>query len=759
MPQKAYIWILKSGIALSFISVLIVASGFLFPYISGKQLYFNILIEILVVFWLAFIIKYPQWNPFKAEGGRGVLARLGGGITAGLMAYFLVILISAFAGVDFNLSFWGDIERMLGFFHVIHFLFLYLIIITVMRDWRDWQFVLTIFLAVATIVALTGLFGSEDHGTVGNTAYMAGFMIFGMFYAILAFLKTQGLERWLYLLPILVMFPAFVNADISGAFAGLGAGFLVFLFFFGILTSHQKFRLISLGLLILIVGGGLFAFTNKEAPVVRSIKPIQDFSWEARTFQTRLISWQAAWEDFSNHPILGTGYGTFAITFDKHFPAEFYDLTRGGTFFDRAHNNLIDIASTTGLLGLIAYLSIFLAFVIYLVRAYRRGRVGVVEVSLILALGAAYLVQNLAVFDSLPTYIGLMLMLGYAYYLNTSSKDNSNSGSLISVNRDRKLIDREIYAFVGVGLLMLFLIFQYNFKTMRMLDGVIESQRVFASGDIVAATAVSQEAFSYNSPLERDGRDSYVKALTRYSQGLPRLDPGDRREVLEYAVELSRKNLAYNQESALLRLRMAQTLNLASRHFFDLDPELAEEYHQEALEHIDKAIEASPERIKLHTVKSQILLTRNQVDEAEEVLKEAISLNDKYDPAVCQLAELYLTTDQEDLGQVEMERCLNLDGSDELYQPVAIKKAINHYVVTEEFSRLKELYQRLARLEGNDPEVWIKKATMYYQMGEFGEAERAARRAAQLNPALEGDMQEFIEQIREAQSEVPETEQ
>src|SRR6056297_1122157 len=212
MPQKVYLWILRIGAGLSFISVFIVAGEFLFPYITGKQIYFNILIEILIVFWLAFIIKYPQWNPFKIKEGKGILNKLGGGVTAGLIAFFAVMLASCFTGVDFNLSFWGDIERMLGFFHVVHFLFLYFIIITVFRDWDDWKWLLMAFVAASMIVGLTGLYGDHAYGTVGNKAYMAGFMIFGVFFALLLLYKEKQIWRWAYLIPVVVMLFAFKNA-------------------------------------------------------------------------------------------------------------------------------------------------------------------------------------------------------------------------------------------------------------------------------------------------------------------------------------------------------------------------------------------------------------------------------------------------------------------------------------------------------------------------------------------------------------------
>jgi hypothetical protein len=135
MSQKFYAWFLKIGILASLLVVYFVFSNFLFPFITSKQISFNVIMEVLLILWLALIIKYPQWSPFHSEPGKP----LGSWITISLITFLAAITLSSIVGVDFNLSFWGDIERMLGVFHVLHFFALYLIIITVMRKWGDWS--------------------------------------------------------------------------------------------------------------------------------------------------------------------------------------------------------------------------------------------------------------------------------------------------------------------------------------------------------------------------------------------------------------------------------------------------------------------------------------------------------------------------------------------------------------------------------------------------------------------------------------------
>ncbi len=773
MPQKAYLWILRVGIGLSFLSVFWVYTEFLFPYITSKQIYFNVLVEILVVFWLAFIIKYPEWNPFRGQKKNFLLRFLskinifaylrrkkhpveeksseithkyiGSAITWGLIAYFFVILITCFTGVDFNLSFWGDIERMLGFFHIVHFLFLYFIIITVMRDWEDWRWLLLLFTVINTGVALSGILGDKAYGTVGNKAYMAGFMIFGVFLSIFLLLKDKSPLRWIQPLFIIIMLVAFKGANVAGAYAGLGAGVITFLFFYGLMVKNRKIKVVSLLAFVLITGGSLFAVTNKDAPVVRNIKPIQDFSLKEATLQTRFIAWRAAWKDFKNHPLLGSGYGNFAITFDKYFDADFYNYTRSGTYFDRAHNNLIDIVSTTGILGFLAYLSIFVAVLYYFWRIYKKKRIKSAELAVLLSLLAAYFVQNLAVFDSLSTYIGLMVFLGFVHFLFNTEEDRDNKREL--VQKDKKFINQEIYALGGAGLVIIFIIFKFNFLPVQMLYGTIQGQKAFARNMPLKALASYEKVLQNEGILDRDSRDSFIRSAMSRTGALSQLSAQERNRVLEKAIEWARANVAYNPEDSLAQLRLAQILNISARFNYQNDKEKFEHYSREALEAINRSIQSSPERVPLYGTKANILLTRQKTGEAIKVLKKAIELNPNYEDIYCKLAEIYSISGKQDKGFESMDECLNKKGASALKFESVVKKAINHYLEKGENDKVLDLYKRLSRLEKNNPQVWIKLAQLYARMGKTDEAKQAAQKAAELKPELQSDVEGFIKSL------------
>ena len=344
MSQKIYLIILKTGIYLSFLSVFLVFKGLLFPYITSKQIYFNILIEILFIFWIAFLVKYPEWRPKKSW------------ISIGLLSFFAAIMLSCFTGVDFNLSFWGDVERMLGVFPLLHFLFYYFIIITVMRTRQDWRNLFLASVAAAVLISLYGIgqrleIVSSPWGkdriisTIGNAAYVGAYAIFNIcFVLILFFHEKDWGKRILYLAASFFILIALVFSGTRGAYLGFGIGFLSLLFLYIVFSRNikvKKFCLISLITFVLLI---LLLFVFADSSIISKnsfLSRITHISLSDATMNTRFISWKTAWLDFKNHPILGTGNGNFAITFDKYF-----DPDRKSTRLNSSHTDISRMPSS-----------------------------------------------------------------------------------------------------------------------------------------------------------------------------------------------------------------------------------------------------------------------------------------------------------------------------------------------------------------------------------------------------------------------------
>ncbi|MFA5109232.1 MAG: O-antigen ligase family protein [Patescibacteria group bacterium] len=741
MPAKTYLKILQIGLLASLLIVFFVFKDLLFPYITSKQLSFNILMEILGAIWLVFILRYPAYRPKKNL------------ITFGLAAYFGAVLISCAVSVDFNLSFWGDSERMLGFFHLFHFLIFYLILITVFRSWREWRALFFVSVAVATLVSLFGLTGPEVFSSIGNTAYVSGYLIFNLFFCLILFFRASGKGwRWLYLLPVAIMLLEFKAAFTSGAIVGLFCGILLLFFLLGLFHKNKGLRRISLvtfGAVVILL---IVLFSQSKTPWFQN-SFLKSFTFQKITFQTRLISWKGAAADFKYHPLFGTGFGNYAIIFDKHFDSKFFNYMKSETYFDRAHNNLIDIVSTTGLVGLLAYLSIFAAVLYYLIMEFRKNgaRVGGredgnrrnLEILIIIALVAAYFIQNLVVFDSFVTYIGLMIILGFIYWRiseraemtgETDREDNGEKRLVISGSWELTiLIISLIIAYV--------FIYQCSIRPWRMFQGVIVGYGDIVQGNLSAGIAAYRKAL-IGTPLDRDGRATLI-SLVSGSNLLSSLPADTAGDIADYVISLAEKNVAENPQDSLMQMQLAQILDMTARLNFDNLIKF-NYYSARAVNAINRSIEASPGRAPVYLVKAQMLLIRGEKDEAIKTVEYAISLNTEYSEGYCRLAQFYLLLKDDEKIGAPLDKCADLGGTDDLNSGPLLLKAIAYYVDKGDYTRALKFSERLTVVYDSDPEAWFNLAKLYLITGDATRTQVAVSKALALDPKREKDWQDFL---------------
>lgn len=745
MPAKVYLRILQGGVIASLLIIFFVFGDLLFPYITSKQLSFNILMEIMLAVWLVFILRFPQYRPAKNY------------ITIGLSVYFLAILASIAVSVDRNLSFWGDAERMMGLFHLAHFLIFYFILITSFRTWPQWRFLLASSVAVAVGVSLYGIFWTETYSTIGNTAFVSGYLIFNLFFAGLLFLRTSRSRRWLYLVAIAIMLVEFALARTSGAIIGLGLSIILFLFLLGFLHQDQKRRRLSLVLALLAVLGVLFVFSQSSSAWFQD-SFLKGLTFNKPTFQTRLISWRGALADLPKHWLFGTGFGNYAIIFDRQFDAKFYDYTIVETYFDRAHNNLIDIVSTTGLVGLLSYLSIFTAAGYYLIRRFRingsQSGLDNLEFSLLVALLTAYFIQNLAVFDSYVTYIGLMITLGYIYW--SSDPASINDDEIVEqIETKRRLVispNGEMLSLVVFLSIALLAVYQFNIRPAQMFKGVIAGYSDIMEGRLTPGMVAYQKAL-IDTPLDRDGRSTLINLLTANPTLLQTVSPEQAEVYLQYAIGLAEKNVNFNPFDSISQLQLAQILDTAARYSYT-DLARFNYYSGRALEAMEYAIESSPNRPPVYIVKAQMQLARGEREEAISTLEYAISLNPRYYEGHCRLAQFYLfleTADKENSKDyaakvgLPLDNCIDRGGAKEIHSSALLAQALAYYAPLGDYDRSLVIAERLAEINAYDGQAWLSLAKLYQAAGRLEEAQEAANRAAVLDKETVTQWQDYLE--------------
>jgi len=726
MSQPWYRFILKLGTYASLASLFLLNKHFYFPYITSKQLYFNILIEVLAVVWLAYLWKYPADRPKKSW------------ITRGWLAYLAVVLLTCFTGIDFNLSFWGDLERMLGWFPLFHFFLLYLIAITAFRNWRDWQPLLITMSGAGVLLSLIGVFQNYNASMLGNAAYMGTITLMAIF--IIIFLIGRS-RNWLLALPywfaLAILAIGFVRADISGAYAGLAAGLVCYGVTMSLLSRSKKVRRwgwFSIGAFVAIVGL-IFSLRWSETFNNSQLgKVFRDFSLSNPTLNTRLLSWQYAWKDFPEHWLLGTGYGNYSLVFDRQFTGKFYDFGKGEDYFDRAHNNIVEIATTTGSLGLLAYLFMFVWAMIYLIKAYQHKKLELPEFAAMFSLMIAYFVQNLALFDCLASYLYFMLILAFINnaYRQPTTVRQENSG----------WEGKEMIVFVVGGLAALWVIWLTNVSTIKMLGKTIDGIIAVNQGQAYQALALFKEAEAAQSPLVRDGRSAMINAYIGGSYYLEQLPGSQLTEIISYVDQQSTKNINYNPKDSYLNMQRAQFLSLASQVSRN---NLSAGYAKDGLKAAEQAIENGYDHVLPHYVKAQLLSDLDQPDEAIAELKATLKISEKYWDTFCHLSRMQLNrgVDKEE-AYSHLDRCLEEGGARLLGAGNYFNEAIKYYQDKKDTIKLIMLTEQLARIYPQGAEVWLRLAQLYQEQGILDGAYQAAQQAVQLKPELKDSLKEIL---------------
>src|SRR3989338_4190284 len=250
---------------------------------------------------------------------------------------------------------------------------------------------------------------------------MAAYLLFDVFFAIILllsnFLKKSAWGGFWQIFAgtsLLIMTPVLLNSTGRGAIAAffgglflLGLGFLFF--------SRKKIlkRLAWAIVLVLIISGIVLAVFQPSLAKSEITSTLTEM-------KSRFIVWENGWKGFLEKPVLGWGPENFIVVFSKYFnPCMFLPQCGSEIWFDRVHNIILDTLVTTGLVGLLSYLAIFIIAIYELLRltpkiVEKRNIFFPLGLSVLLLV---YFFQNLFVFDMINTYLVFFLSLGFINFL------------------------------------------------------------------------------------------------------------------------------------------------------------------------------------------------------------------------------------------------------------------------------------------------------------------------------------------------------
>ena len=440
-----------------------VANLMYFPFITGKNFAFRIIVEIIFALWvyLAFVdAKYrPKFSWIS--------------ISVGIFVF--IMLIADIFAVNPLKALWSNYERMDGWITLIHLLMYMIVFGSVMKTEQNWKWFFRSSLIASTVmigyVLKEWLMDGSLRVSVqlGNPIYVAVYYLFNFFFALIL-LNKDVIEKsvdtpkpvksiftnWLtyvYLASAFISAFGIWRTSTRGVILGLLGGLVVTSIAIAIFEKKNKLiKNSAIGGLVVIavLVGGFFAIKNTQFVKNNvTLERLAEISWTnvAGQGQARQYVWPMALKGAMEKPILGWGQDGFNYVFNKYYDPRMYNQEQ---WFDRAHNTPLDVLVAGGALGLIAYLFIFISALVVLWK--RRNNLGTTDAALLLGLLAAYFAQNLFVFDNLISYVFFYTVLAYLYSKDVENKEEKKNDARMSADMANYVVLPIILLALGTSL-------------------------------------------------------------------------------------------------------------------------------------------------------------------------------------------------------------------------------------------------------------------------------------------------------------------
>ncbi len=763
----------------------IVFGEFFFPFIVGKGFYFRIIVEIGFAAWLLLAFRDVASRPRASM------------ILWSFVAFLGIIALADVFGMNPWKSFWSNFERMEGFITLAH-LFLYFVMAgSVLATEKLWKYFLESSVGAAFIMAIYSFFqlagalvinqgGVRVDGKFGNATYLAIFLVFNIFFAlILAFrvrkeklgsayaigiysglgflaiyiwgflaqsdVFTKGIPHigtsvfwiymvlafgalitwlsqkytaslvYLYALPVLgyVLYFTATRGAILGIIGGVVLSALLIALFD---KGEKRLRIIAasvIGVVILLIGTFIAIKDTQfvaHSPVLGRFVSI---SWSETKTQARAYIWPMAIEGWKERPILGWGQENFNYIFNKNYDPRMYAQEQ---WFDHTHNIVLDWLVAGGVLGLLAYLSMFFAAVYLLWK--KATNLSFTEKALLTGLGAAYFFHNLFVFDNLVSYTLFVSVLAYIHFSSTRLEKSIGADAA-------EVEDSEVW--VAGGLIVAILLFSFYFFNWRALStntNLIDGLRAMTASPIQTDAVIS----------------SFTKALSYDTMGRP--------EVVERMVEAARNmntaSVPLDKRTKFFELTQKAVETQVTRYPGDARYEVfaANFYVQyalpeEALKHLKKAVELSPNKQTILFQLGSFHVLQRQYDEALAVFKRAYELEPSYDQALRYYlgALIYAGKGPEATALLTKLGLNEVNYTDDL---------VGAYAQMGQWDKAIAAIKAKIAAEPTNPQTRMNLVAAYFQSGNKTMAIATLREMIALDPVFKPQGEQYIKEVEAA---------
>ena len=315
--------------------------------------------------WLigAFLILFVFWSPISITGAQTAVSfallfwlfrmfltkkfRLArNSLNIPIVAFLVAAAIGVIMAVNFKHS--------LKAYTTLGWMFIFFLIVNNVKDAIQFKKLVRILILIATIGGAYGIFqhltkidffGNVKHlrlPMARSTGFFDGPATFGNYILLVlpvviglsSYIRIRREKRWLQLSGLIIL-----TAIIFSYGRAVWIGLIVGLIFMGILGSRRLLLSILAGIMIcsiLILALPSSEFAQRVAGTVKSKHPVGD----------RTEFWEGSLRILRDYPITGVGWEGFRKVYPRYRPSEEEKSV------SNAHNNFVDVAVDSGLLGM-----------------------------------------------------------------------------------------------------------------------------------------------------------------------------------------------------------------------------------------------------------------------------------------------------------------------------------------------------------------------------------------------------------------------
>jgi O-antigen ligase len=699
--------------------------------VFSKLIFFQVLVGLTFPVYIVLAWMEPTYRP------RFHL------LYAAIGAYFVAVGLSMIFAVDPLRAWWGNQERMNGLFTLLHFLAWLTMAVSVLKTWDQWRRLLNYEVVLSAIMAIVALLqkvnpnlllfpaGPRVGGLLDNPIYMGAYQIFNLFFLALLMLKTRskGARIW-YAVLAFIDVSAFVAAQSRGALLGLGAGIVVFALWYALFTKSKKTRYSILGIAacIFVAYGLLFAL--RDTAIIRNsaFHRLVDFSGSV---ETRFIAWRIAWQGFLERPLTGWGFDNFHILFNQHYNPESLRFGTYETWFDRAHNTVLDVLSMTGIFGFVTFFGIFAALFYSVWRAFKQQWIDLTFASILVALPVAYFVQNLFVFDH-PAGFSMSFLL-YALTIAATRPDFIKFSTPAEDTKMKRSFSWTLFGVLQLAFILL--VWRTSILPFQASRLSIKANNAFGSPQ---AMEYMQAAAHIWTPYLDEQTFLISRNILVYAGQGALTKITDWKERYTLAKQLTEEELARHPRNTHPHYIYAQ-LAMGMLSLVPQDAPIVEKQYL-------LAIDTSPKRQQLYFGLANLYVAQGRVDEALELYRKVRD----FDPDLGEGHWMYglaLFYDKQDhqtgatelaLSQSSKFRYVLRDGRELI--PLA-----DAYTILNDVESFRKLADRITEVPQGQAVYYVQLAYKYHQAKMFEERDRVLNYAISLDPRAKATFDQMVQ--------------